>query len=382
MPNVIDQLFDKVQSDLGNYSPSSADIPKLDLQEDALSPLPGMEELGGIVLPLDQYESLGQVENLLSDGRRPVSGLDQEEILILEGGIREAGLDVLAFYKSRRDIDQYPYKGMWGIFYVECGIDLVASDIAITHPGYGNPRQLALEFLRQHELHHYETDVFALMVESVRGCHLYEPLRDIFRQHRTHSVEEAIANRRAWDWAKKASVGLGDYAFDFMKCQPNAYARFDEPLLDLQSDYAYSLIDRLFSSLLKPHPIARWVVSIPRSLLYRSLCPEYVIRAANLGKWIPSVFGFPPVRAIDDSETVVEKLTGKYVALKGIWEARKKMLLKNPMAKSLHFRLWNKKVSEWSVNVDGNFRAHLRNMGNGSWITWDLDTHPKMGHGK
>lgn len=380
MANAIDQIFSQVQENLGNFDPSKHDTPELGLPKDDLNPFREALELGEVV-PVDEYEQAVNAREVLEE-QRLTPALDQESRRIIEGGVREAGLDVLAFYKSRRDIGKPPYRGKWGVFYLQVGIDFIAQDIASSYPGYGNPRKLALEFLRQHELHHYETDVFALMLESTGKTHLYEPLRYIFREHRTHSLEEALANRRVWDWAKKQHIGLADYAFDFMKCQPNAYARFDEPLIHLQSEYAHGLLNNSFGFPVTHHPAARWVVSVPKTLQYRSLCPEYIIYSANLSGWIPAAFGFPAVAKIEDSENVVQKLKSKYVALKNVWDARKKLLQQNPMAKSLHFRLWDKKSQEWSVNVDGNFRAHLTNNGNGSWITRDIDNHLKMGHGK
>lgn len=380
MANAIDQIFSQVQENLGNFDPSEHDTPELDLPKDDLNPFREAIELGEVV-PIDEYEQAVNAREVLEE-QRLTPALDQENRRIIEGGVREAGLDVLAFYKSRRDIDKPPYRGKWGVFYLQVGIDFIAQDIASSYPGYGNQRKLALEFLRQHEWHHYETDVFALMLESTGKTHLYEPLRYIFREHRTHSIEEALANRRVWDWAKKQHIGLADYAFDFMKCQPNAYARFDEPLIHLQSEYAHGLLNNSFGFPVTHHPVARWVVSVPKTLQYRSLCPEYVIYSANLGRWIPAAFGIPTVQKVVDSEEVVQKLTGKYAALKDIWDKRKKLLQLNPLARSLRFRLWDKKVKEWTVNVDGNFRAHLREIGNGAWITRDIDNHLRMGHGK
>lgn len=380
MANEIDQIFSQVQESLGNFDPSRHDIPELDLPKDDLNPFREAIELGEAV-PIDEYEQVVNAIEAIADRRLPPS-LSQENRRIIEGGIREAGLEILAFYKSRRDIDKLPYRGKWGIFYLQEGVDFIAQDIASNYPGYGNTRKLALEFLRRHEFHHYETDVFALMLESVGKTHLYEPLRYIFREHRTHSIEEALANRRVWDWAKKQHIGLHDYSFDFMKCQPNAYARFDEPLIQLQSEYAHGLLNKSFGSPVFIHPSSRWVVSVPKTLQYRSLCPEYIIDTTDLGTWIPSSFGLPAVVKIEDSENVVQKLKGKYSALENIWDSRKKLLQQNPMAKSLHFRLWDKNAKEWSVNVNGNFRAHLLDNGNGLWITRDIDNHLKMGHGK
>jgi len=68
-------------------------------------------------------------------------------------------------------------------------------------------------------------------------------VRRLFLGKREQFVEEALANRQAWDWSKKGSVGLRDFAFDFMKLQPGAYARFDENRLQLAGEWAANVVD-------------------------------------------------------------------------------------------------------------------------------------------
>ncbi|MBF0385676.1 MAG: hypothetical protein HQL27_07360 [Candidatus Omnitrophica bacterium] len=378
MSNEIDKVFLGVQDIIGDFNPGDADLPALDRYE-----LP-VDEFVPFIKDIDESDNrYPEPLRSFEDQREDIIGLklNDEERNAIEGGIRWVGIETLAFYKSRRDIAKKPFCGNWGIFYIHKGVNYLASEITSAYPGRGNAYKLALEFLRQHERFHYETDISALMMEAVKKEHLYDPLRYVLQKHRSSSVEEALANQRVLLWAQK-KAGIEEYAYNFMKCQPNAYARFDEPLKELQSEYLYSLLDRSFGRTSRPpHPIAQWVLSVPDKLLVSTLCPEYYIQNVNYSNFIPAAFGFPPVLRVEDSPDVIEKLQGKYLHLKERWEKCKQKLVENCMAKALNFKPWIKKAKVWSVNVDGNFRAHLADIGNGLWRTIDLDNHAKMGHG-
>ncbi len=48
--------------------------------------------------------------------------LNEADRELIEGGIRARGMDVLAFYKSRRLIGHRPFIGQWGICYLQPGL--------------------------------------------------------------------------------------------------------------------------------------------------------------------------------------------------------------------------------------------------------------------
>ena len=212
--------------------------------------------------------------------------LSREDRILLDGGIRELGFDVYTFYKSHRHAADRPYPGKWGIFYLQQGVMRVKELIEETYPGYGLSLRLAYEFLREHERFHFKFDLYALSVEASSGRALYDPLKRAFHHHRIHQVEEALANRDAWEWAKLRGVGLGEFAYDFMKLQPGAYARFDERKLELAGELAANLLELNLSRTARREDQALWVGNVPHELLRRSLCPEYFVRPSSLTAWI------------------------------------------------------------------------------------------------
>jgi len=310
----------------------------------------------------------------------PINSSDRD---LLDGGIREVGFDVFAFYKSRRFINARPYPGKWGIFYLEHGVSRVRELIEATYPGYGSPLRLAYEFLREHERFHFKFDLYALSVEAKIKRSLYEPLKRAFHHHRIYQVEEALANRDAWEWAKRGHVGLREFAYDFMKLQPGAYSRFDEKKFDLSAELAANLLDLDLSRSAHREDQALWVANVPNELLRRSLCPEYFVRPVNLTSWINPAWKLPDVNKIVEAQSVTKLLASKYVSIRDQWDETKRKLVANPALPGLDFKRWDKAKKQWSVRIDRNFRAHLHPMSssNGVWEVDAIGTHKAMGHG-
>jgi len=308
--------------------------------------------------------------------------LPRHEEEAAEAGVRHGGFEVLAFYKSRRHIDRAPYKGKWGIFYLRQGLTFVALQIMRAHPGYGDPTKLALEFLRAHEWFHFRADLQTLMLEAATKRHLFAPVRQQFRGRRDQFVEEALANRNAWDWAKRPNVGLGDLAFDFMKVQPGAYARFDENRLQLAGEWAANVVDLNMHSSAGRMDLAHWVEASPEGLTRKSMCPEYVVTPARLDAWWPAARVPPPINAITDDAALTKVFTkSKDASLAGKWAVTKDKLLTDRFALGLDFKPWPKEALAWSVRVDKGFRAHLSHEGHGQWRAYKIGSHDVMGHG-
>lgn len=377
MPNKIEKLFHDVSSAIGDFTPDPDDRA---LDEDSFDLVKHLPEDADLVT-LDEYQNIGDVieESGLFSSTGPI--IDDADADLVDGVIRESGLDAIAFYKSIRHLSQEPFPGKWGIFYIEAGVNFLSREIVSYYPGFGIPRKLALEFLRQHERFHFEVDVFSAILERLKNQHLYLPLRYRYKKLPAFCVEEAIANRKTYDWSKRPNVNIDGFAYDFMKCQPGAYSRFDESKLALQAEFAADLLDKISGDDFSYRSVAPFFVSLPQDLTRRSLCPEYVIRTYDRYSWIPSKFGFPTVLEVIDSKTVEKNLRGKYRSLVKTWEDRKKLLMQDPRLKSLHFRPWDKKDKLWSVNVDGNYRAHIQQVSHGHWITQEFGNHKAMGHG-
>ena len=378
MTNKVDALFDTVLQALGEL-PDQDNFPDLPWDDGNFDePFADGEDQ---VQTFNEATDMRRVlERMTGDANFPKLEPDQEEAA--EAGIRSRGFDVLAFYKSRRNVNCRPYKGKWGIFYLRQGLQFVGGQIAREHPGFGNPWVLAYEFLRAHEWFHFRADLQTLMFEATTKKHLHKPVRQLFRGQRDQFVEEALANRQAWDWAKRGSVGLGDFAFDFMKLQPGAYARFDESRRELAGEWAANVVDlNVFGGAVRPD-LAHWVEASPDGLTRKSLCPEYVVTPRNLGVWWPAALVPPPVKNIIDDDAVTKFLSkSKDQSLADRWRTTKERLLSERFANGLNFKPWPPEAPAWSVKVDRAYRAHLKPEGHGNWRAYKIGSHAAMGHG-
>ncbi|MBI3147169.1 MAG: hypothetical protein HYZ17_01460 [Betaproteobacteria bacterium] len=383
MPNILDRFFEDASSRIATQPVlSDQDLPRPDSPEhDGFDPTEIASDNDDLI-PVEDRWSIEVGTRRLADREIPFP-ITSEDRDLLDGGIREVGFDVYAFYKSRRHVAARPYPGKWGIFYLEHGVSRVKELIESTYPGYGSSLRLAYEFLREHERFHFKFDIYALSVEAKIGRALYEPLKRAFRHHRIHQVEEALANRDAWEWAKRGRVGLGEFAYDFMKLQPGAYARFDERKFDLAGELAANLIDLNLSSTARREDQALWIGNVPDELLRRSLCPEYFVRPSSLTAWINPAWKLPEVRNVTEAQSFSSSLASKYASLKERWEDTKRKLIANPALPGLDFKRWDKSTGHWSVRINDNFRAHLRPIpkSGGTWEAEEFGPHKAMGHG-
>jgi hypothetical protein len=384
MTNAVDRLFDQVMSEIADVGLEDIpDWPELPFDEDDYDILdrpPAIDDSS--LFPLSD-ELIGErpFDTLLGGGFTPV-GLPPDEKEIVEGGIRKLGFDTLAFYKSRRFINRRPFPGKWGIFYIKTGLLYVAGEIAASYPGYGDPRRLAHKFLQAHEFFHYRCDIQTLMFEAVLKRNLYIPLRGALRGRRTHFVEEALANKAAYDWAKTSSGGMQEFAHDFMSLQPGAYARFDERRLDLNGEWLANTLDLKPPGSIPRTDIAQWVDTSPRDLLRKSLCPQYVVYLKKVSDWLDPALVLPPVSFIGESDEVHKRLSGRYRNLGVKWGGTKAKLLADRTLPGLNFKPWKKDGKDaYSVKIDDGARAHLRHQGQGNWIAYTLGSHKELGHG-
>lgn len=384
MSSILERYFEEALSHIPKQPVlSEQDLPRPEYPEhDGFEPIrSAIENNDEITSVENRWESEVLIRRIA--GSEIPFPLSSEYRKLLDGGIRECGFDVYAFYKSRRYLTARPYPGKWGVFYLEHGVSRIKELIETTYPGYGPSLRLAYEFLRQHERFHFKFDLYALSVEATMGRALYDPLKRAFRNHSIYLVEEALANRAAWEWAKQGRVSMAEFAYDFMKLQPGAYARFDERKLALAGELAANLIDLNLSSTARRYDQALWVGNVPDELLRRSLCPEYFVRPSSLTAWINPAWKLPDVRQITESKSFSSLLASKYTSLKERWNDTKRKLITNPALPGLDFKRWDKSTGNWSVRINDNFRAHLRPVpkSNGTWEAEEFGTHKAMGHG-
>ena len=362
-----EQLFDEIISKL---PPDDGMWPEWPEPDDAD---PDGDWLGsafeeGTVRPFDPSEQSG------------AGGLSPEAYESAERALRTYGLDVLAFYKSRRKVASPPYRGMWGIFYRSEGLDHVAHELSQVYPGRVDYRVLARDFLREHEIFHFRADIQPLLFESTLKRHLYLPLRRALRGRGTHFVEEALANRHAYRWSVRHE--LKDFAADFMDRQPNAYARFGKPLLELTGEWAANVVDQNPPGCPPRHDLAHWITATPSMFEPYSACPQHeILRQTHGGSLFPSAWPVPPVKQIDDTPRIAASLR-RHPQIAAKWQDTKQQLIDNPDSRGLNFKRWHKGGKRvYSVRLDLKSRAHLEHLGQGLWSTIEVGAHDPMGHG-
>jgi hypothetical protein len=383
MTNAVESLFDSVLASLPSDPEEASSKARVDHSDDDwLDEPPDSRTNDDILTTLDNEGWLKSGTDRFDGFGATGEQLSSEVREVFEGGIRRRGFDVLAFYKSRRFIAKRPYIGRWGIFYLIDGVKFVANEIEKTYPGYGDPRLLAYEFLREHERFHFKADLQTLMLESVTKSQLHSPIRHAFKGRRSTFVEEALANRQAWDWSKKRGNAIEDFAYDFMKLQPGAYCRFDEPRLSLAAEWSANVLDGNISPRVNRNDFSHWVETLPAGLQRASLCPEYFVRPAVLSDWLPSALVLPPVFTVTDDVEVTKRLSTRYRNLREQWTKTKEKLIASRILRGLNFKPWpNDGMDCYSVRVDDNFRAHLKHLGGGNWIAYILGSHKELGHG-
>jgi hypothetical protein len=380
MPNAVERLFNEILSKLPAHTlevfPDWPDVPVDEIDQDYLDEPPHDDD--DRLLPLRDERTRERAADVLMGDTSP-TGLSPEDSELVEGAVRVKGFDALAFYKSKRFEHKRPYPGKWGIFFLKQGLLHIATEIEAAYPAYKDPRRLAHDFLYAHEHFHFRADLQTLMFEAVTQRHLYIPLRNALRGRRSQFVEEALANREALVWAKQSRVGVEEFAEDFMDLQPNAYARYREPVATLAGEWLANTLDLQPPRCLPRSDVTQWVAATPKELMRKSLCPQYVVYPRRLETWLDPAWVPPPVTRVNDGKNVEKMLLSKYRNVQEKWQLTKKKLIENRLLRGLNFKPWGE--NSYSVRVDDNFRAHLRNQGGGVWEAYEIGPHKKMGHG-
>lgn len=390
--NKLDRLFDEV-STLPNQQWPSFDLEGLHEEGPVLHDR-NLEncELTNIEDFENELDTAERVFDRLTDRSRPpnitpVIGTSEEEKRILAGAIRKQGFEACAFYKSKRNLGTRPFPGYWGIFYLDKAIESIAYDLSLF---YQTPRpwtQIARQFLFAHEQYHFFSDIQTLQLEILTGRQLYNPLRRALTKTGSSHwfVEEALANKKAYEWAKSTSVGIEDFAEDFMDVQPGAYNRFHERRISLQGEWYSVVIDQTSPvSRFQRSDLAPWLNLVPRELNSAHRCPEYIIKVDRLSGVIDSHWAPPSIQQIKESKKVEKFLSKQSNKFRENWAQTKELLVLNNLFSSLRFKPWLRHGKDcYSVNVknEGGFRAHLKQMSHGLFEAYEMGDHKDMGHG-
>ena len=213
--------------------------PQLESLEDHPNGPPAF--LSATTFPLDLENLEGQLRLQPENDGIPPEGADaasSEDIQAAKEVFKEAGLDILAFYKSFRFVHLAPFPGKWGIFLMDVGVAAVASEFRVHNPNLpeAEARRVARALLYEHERYHFWVDAWTLSQEcaGLRPCiKRYEyyvagkcvvALSDL-------DFEESLANSFAYRrlsrdplWGLK---GTSSMVRAFLRQCPAPYSNFD-----------------------------------------------------------------------------------------------------------------------------------------------------------
>jgi hypothetical protein len=126
MPNILERYFKETSRRIPSQSIPSSQLPRPEYPEyEGFDPTE-LDSDNADLIPVEDGWSVDQELSF------PLSNEDRDH---LDGGVRQGGFDVYAFYKSRRYVDGRPYPGKWGIFYLEHGVRRIKELIEATYPG-------------------------------------------------------------------------------------------------------------------------------------------------------------------------------------------------------------------------------------------------------
>jgi hypothetical protein len=363
--------LNKLLSNLPQYSPSPEELHSIEMSTD---------------YPYDNYEKIIFDDYEIDDSYgEEKEDWDQEELHAIEGGVRGHGIDILAFYKSFRFINDRPFPGKWGIFYVNRGVAYLNFLLQSEFPGFNFKENYGLEFLRLHETYHAKFDQSILGLEVAANKHFYLPQIHAFKRHQSQNPEEAIANYVAFKYLSSDKfiinpIGFSDFFFDFMKRQTGAYSRFDEPLNRLQTELASGILDGVRYKNSNTSSLGKWMGFLPPFTYRKSDIPEYFIRNVNFPRLVSPAKFIPQVKIITEHEKFKKML---FPGHESIWNSTKTKLLNCAVLGGLDFKVFPPAAPYWSVRVNDNFRAHLNpiSIKDGEWMAMEYGDHKKLKHG-
>jgi len=297
-----------------------------------------------------------------------------------EGAVRERGFDALAFYKSYRYRSVAPFRAKWGVFVFDFGVELLANLMREHYRVRTRSRFHALTILFAHELYHFKFDASTFYVEALVNRPRYSPYRAHYAASQSSCPEEALANRHALEALRTAAVR--QFARDYMSCQPGMYARFADPPEAFRDQLAANVVDSDFATTARRPDAGHWMAIGPPDLVAREHCPVWLVCELRPSVIWPGALIFPSVADVTESKPVATRLA-RDAQLSKRWRQTKKKLREAPNRPGLNFKPWTPPPGSWSVRVDNNFRAHLRQTDpvRGIWEVFEVGSHADLGHG-
>jgi hypothetical protein len=325
-----------------------------------------------------------EVKNVLGDG---LGELERQQQI--------HGIDALGWY-----VTFHQRRLQHGVYIpVEGALALTVGALSGLKVPVARRLQLAFHAIFRHEIYHFAADCMAANWELAIGAEVYWKAKNRLRNADQYiELEEALANAymlrgfrhpvRALAKSGGASLALKKFCLQ----QPAGYR--DGPRF-AESRRSYVNGCRELSARFQ-HASAdggEWAVpdAFDALLLYAdpiridwTRCPIIISDRFGLLKSLGIQVSF--LTAITD---VVEtqaflkqlaKLDGRYQKL---WAKRKRLLAQSRALNSLGFQKWPPDGPDaYSINVDGNYRAHLHHERQaGRWSAIRIGPHKAMGHG-
>jgi|tagenome__1003787_1003787.scaffolds.fasta_scaffold20970139_2 hypothetical protein len=338
-----------------------------------------------IVFEVPPETTDAELKNVLGDG------LGEE----LERLQQIHGVDALGWYVTfhQRQFQHGAYIPIEGVLFLAAG--------ALSGLKVPATRRLELAFhaILRHEIYHFAVDCMAANWELAIGAEVYWKAKHHLRNGNQYiELEEALANAymlrgfrhptRALANSGGASPALTNYCLH----QPAGYR--DGPRY-AASRLSYVNGSRELSARFQ-HASAdggKWAApdAFDSFLLYTdpiridwTRCPIIISDRFGLLKSLGiRVSFFSAITDLVETQAFLKqlaKLDGRYQKQ---WAMRKRLLAQSVALKSLGFKKWPPDGPDaYSINVDGNYRAHLRHERQaGKWSAISIGPHKATGHG-
>lgn len=171
--------------------------PWLDLLQDDSGQLEVINESNPTTFPIQDVDWDDDQVKLIEHDTPHDGDINEVDAIAARSARGMAGLDVLAFYKSFRFLGRPPFRGCWGIFLLDAGIEGLARDLNELSPSVSHleARKFATEILLAHERYHFWIDTWALGQEIT-------------------PLSSPLLKRYEYYIASKRSVALTPYDFE------------------------------------------------------------------------------------------------------------------------------------------------------------------------
>lgn len=311
-----------------------------------------------------------------------------------------AGLDAYGWYvtfhqKRFQHGVHIPFEGILAFaIHVFRGLDLT----------FERKVDLSFRAILRHELFHFNVDCMTANWELTTGAAVFWNAKERYRNpHGYVPLEEALANAymlRGFKYPTRRLAGSGGSYPALKRFCDQLPEGYRDAALYVRTRGQYGALDSYFDSCSELsvayqqssapawQPLERGIDTL---IFYPDLiridwtrCPVIILDRHNLrGALGIGISYFQSITDIEETENFSRILKKLDKRLQMRWEASVEKLALSTSFNSLNFQPWKKDGSDYySVNLDGNYRVHLRyDRTRTKWFAESIGTHKAMGHG-